>query len=62
MSSNELSVEVSLEDVLRIASAAGFAMVQRQSVRTAYTSNVRSMMHTVYDSAFWTMQKPLESN
>lgn len=58
MGSDELSIELPLDDVLRIAAAAGFVTLQRQSVETAYTTDTRSMMRTVYDSQFWTMQKP----
>jgi hypothetical protein len=32
--------------------------LQRQSVETAYTRDTQSLMRTVYDSQFWTMQKP----
>ena len=31
--------------------------LQRQSVETAYTCDPQSLMRTVYDSQFWTMQK-----
>lgn len=57
MSSDELSIEVTLEDVIRIAKATGFEMLQQQMVQTPYTSDPRSMIQTVYNSAFWTMRK-----
>lgn len=40
------------------AGQAGFVELQRQSVETAYTRDTQSLMRTVYDSQFWTMQKP----
>ncbi|GAQ89422.1 hypothetical protein KFL_005200030 [Klebsormidium nitens] len=55
---DELSVELSLETILRIARSFGLKLKREpQFVSTTYTSNPRSMMTTRYNCAFWTMIK-----
>jgi len=53
----ELSVELSLEDVKAAATANGLKCVREEFVSAAYTSNPQSMYRTVYTCAFWTMVK-----
>lgn len=54
---DQASLELSLEDVKRVALQMGFR-VEREEMREAcYTANGRSMMHTQYLCAFWTMVK-----
>lgn len=51
----EMSVELSLEDVKRVAYHFGFRLLADTIVQTTYTANQRSMMRNLYDCAFWTM-------
>ena len=53
----EMSVEVSLEDVKRVAVAHGFELEREDMVQAMYTANPQSMMHTEYTCALWTMVK-----
>eukprot|EP01025_Chloroclados_australasicus_P065714 TRINITY_DN8955_c0_g1_i1.p1 TRINITY_DN8955_c0_g1~~TRINITY_DN8955_c0_g1_i1.p1 ORF type:complete len:446 (-),score=33.14 TRINITY_DN8955_c0_g1_i1:380-1606(-) len=57
LSSEELSIEVPLNDVVNIATGLGFKLIKQEMVPAAYLANVRSMYQTVYRCAFWTMQK-----
>lgn len=54
---NEMSVELSLEDVKRVASQYGFEIEKERTIETTYTTNPRSMMQNRYYAAFWTMRK-----
>ncbi|CDY19123.1 BnaA04g18630D [Brassica napus] len=54
---NEMSIELSLEDVKRVASQYGFEIEKERTIETTYTTNPRSMMQNRYYTAFWTMRK-----
>ncbi|KAG9129263.1 hypothetical protein Leryth_006474 [Lithospermum erythrorhizon] len=54
---DDMSIEISLEDVKRIALQYGFQSEKESTVETTYTSNQRSMMQNRYFAAFWTMRK-----
>ncbi|KAL1221216.1 hypothetical protein V5N11_011018 [Cardamine amara subsp. amara] len=54
---NEMSIELSLEDVKRVASHYGFVIEKERTIETTYSSNPRSMMKNRYYPAFWTMRK-----
>lgn len=58
---DEMSVEISLEDVKSIAASVGLRCVRDEFVKAAYTSNQRSLYQTVYKCAFWTMVKDSSS-
>eukprot|EP00884_Botryococcus_braunii_P007642 jgi/Botrbrau1/1687/Bobra.116_2s0029.2 len=53
----ELSIEVSLDDVERISCAMGFRLLRKEMVPTGFNVNLRSMMTSSYRSVFWTMEK-----
>ena len=58
LSSEELSVELCLEDIERLALGMGFAHEGAlEMVEATYTCNCRSMMRTVFDCGFFTMVK-----
>ncbi|KAI3523917.1 hypothetical protein L1887_02430 [Cichorium endivia] len=60
---DEMSVELSLEDVKRVAISYGFQLEVEKTIETTYTTNPRAMMQNHYFSAFWTMRKkPLATN
>ncbi|KAL2947209.1 hypothetical protein AAZX31_20G058300 [Glycine max] len=54
---DEMSIELSLEDVKRVALHYGFELEKERTIETTYTANSRSMMQNRYFSAFWTMRK-----
>ncbi|XP_059067059.1 uncharacterized protein LOC131073111 isoform X2 [Cryptomeria japonica] len=54
---DEMSIELSLEDVKRIAFHYGFELETEKTIETTYTANFRSMMQNRYFAAFWTMIK-----
>nr|XP_043613228.1 carnosine N-methyltransferase-like [Erigeron canadensis] len=54
---DEMSIELSLEDVKRIAIHYGFQLEVEKTIETTYTTNPRAMMQNRYFSAFWTMRK-----
>ena len=54
---DEMSIELSLEDVKRVAFHYGFEFENERTIETTYTANSRSMMQNRYFSAFWTMRK-----
>ncbi|KAI7743561.1 hypothetical protein M8C21_000760 [Ambrosia artemisiifolia] len=54
---DEMSVELSLEDVKRVAIHYGFQLEVEKTIETTYTTNPRAMMQNHYFSAFWTMRK-----
>ncbi|KAL3844800.1 hypothetical protein ACJIZ3_002203 [Penstemon smallii] len=53
----EMSIELSLEDVKRVALHYGFKIEKESIIETTYTTNPRSMMQNRYYAAFWTMRK-----
>ncbi|XP_029999819.1 carnosine N-methyltransferase [Sphaeramia orbicularis] len=56
---NELSVELSYEDIRSAMVKYGFHIeVERESVPTTYTENDRSMLRYVYDCVFFVARKP----
>lgn len=56
---NELSIEVSYEDLKNVIIQLGFLIeVERDSVRTTYTVNHLSMMKYFYDCIFFVARKP----
>ncbi|XP_011004471.1 PREDICTED: UPF0586 protein C9orf41 homolog isoform X2 [Populus euphratica] len=54
---DEMSIELSLEDVKRVALNYGFEVEKESTIETTYTSNPRAMMQNRYFAAFWTMRK-----
>ncbi|XP_037496275.1 carnosine N-methyltransferase [Jatropha curcas] len=54
---DEMSIELSLEDVKRVALHYGFQLEKESTIETTYTTNPRSMMQNRYFAAFWTMRK-----
>ncbi|XP_042509824.1 carnosine N-methyltransferase-like isoform X2 [Macadamia integrifolia] len=54
---DEMSIELSLEDVKRVAFHYGFLLEKEKTIETTYTANLRSMMQNRYSAAFWTMTK-----
>lgn len=57
LSSDEISIEITLEEVLEISSNLGFKMLQQKTMISPYTSDKHSMMSTDYKCEFWTMQR-----
>jgi len=58
LSTDEMSIEVTLEDVLRLSTEAGFREVRRKTVpHVPYTADPHSMMSTCYHCELWTMRK-----
>uniref|UniRef100_H3CG24 Carnosine N-methyltransferase n=1 Tax=Tetraodon nigroviridis TaxID=99883 RepID=H3CG24_TETNG len=58
---NELSVELSYEDIRTAVLTTGFHLeVERESVQTTYTENQRSMLRYLYDCVFFVARKPAE--
>ncbi|XP_046871747.1 carnosine N-methyltransferase [Hypomesus transpacificus] len=56
---NELSIELSYEDVRAAIIKYGFDMeVERESVHTTYTENACSMLKYLYDCVFFVARKP----
>ncbi|KAL0911094.1 hypothetical protein M5K25_019206 [Dendrobium thyrsiflorum] len=53
----EMSIEISLEDVKKVALQYGFEFEMEKIIETTYTANPRSMMQNHYYTAFWTMKK-----
>ncbi|EEE64325.1 hypothetical protein OsJ_19164 [Oryza sativa Japonica Group] len=54
---DDMSIELSLEDVKRVAYHYGFVMEVEKMIDTTYTANMKSMMQNRYRAAFWTMRK-----
>lgn len=54
---DEMSIDLSLEDVKRVALHYGFIFEKESTIETTYTTNLRSMMQNRYYAAFWTMRK-----
>ncbi|KAM0884896.1 hypothetical protein ACQ4PT_030707 [Festuca glaucescens] len=54
---DDMSIELSLEDVKRVAYHYGFVLEVEKMIDTTYTANMASMMQNRYRAAFWTMRK-----
>ncbi|KAI5019543.1 hypothetical protein ZWY2020_044431 [Hordeum vulgare] len=54
---DDMSIELSLEDVKRVAYHYGFVMEVEKMIDTRYTANMASMMQNRYRATFWTMRK-----
>ncbi|XP_034893859.1 uncharacterized protein [Populus alba] len=54
---DEMSIELSLEDVKCVAFDYGFEVEKEKTIETTYATNPRSMMQNRYFAAFWTMRK-----
>lgn len=55
----ELSVELSLEEVAAAAGALGFRTLRSELVPASFLRNQRSMLqNATYQCAWWTLQKP----
>ncbi|XP_017969679.1 PREDICTED: uncharacterized protein LOC18612248 isoform X3 [Theobroma cacao] len=54
---DEMSIELSLEDVKKVALRYGFQFEKEQTIETTYTTNPRSMMQNHYFAVFWTLRK-----
>ncbi|XP_030592773.1 carnosine N-methyltransferase isoform X1 [Archocentrus centrarchus] len=58
---NELSVELSYEDIRTAMVKFGFHLeVEKESMQTTYTENDRSMLRYVYDCVYFVARKPAE--
>ncbi|XP_058493136.1 carnosine N-methyltransferase [Solea solea] len=58
---NELSVELSFEDIRTAMVKFGFCLeVEKESMQTTYTENDRSMLKYVYDCVFFVARKPAD--
>ncbi|XP_024401463.1 uncharacterized protein [Physcomitrium patens] len=53
----EMSIELSLEDVKKVAARFGLVLKSERFIETTYTANRRSMMQNRYTAVFWTMVK-----
>jgi len=53
----EMSLELSLEDVKMVAARFGLVLKSERMIETTYTANCRSMMQNRYTAVFWTMVK-----
>lgn len=58
---SDLSIEISLLDIERIAEKMGFMTISKKFIPAPYLANTRAMFQTVYRAAFWTMQKRFNS-
>ncbi|XP_028799338.1 carnosine N-methyltransferase isoform X1 [Neltuma alba] len=54
---DDMSIELSLEDVKGVALHYGFEFEKESTIETTYTTNPRSMMQNRYFAAFWVMRK-----
>ncbi|XP_038725262.1 carnosine N-methyltransferase-like [Tripterygium wilfordii] len=54
---DEMSIELSLEDVKRVALHYGFQFEKEETIETTYSTNPQSMMQNRYFAAFWTARK-----
>ncbi|KAJ1263605.1 hypothetical protein BS78_09G198600 [Paspalum vaginatum] len=54
---DDMSIELSLEDVKKVAYHYGFMMEVEKMIETTYTSNLKAMMQNRYRAVFWTMRK-----
>ncbi|KAF9484269.1 N2227-domain-containing protein [Pholiota conissans] len=54
---NDLSVELDLEEVKALARSVGFEISNETTIPTTYTNNAKSMLGYVYNASFWTATK-----
>ncbi|KAI0698982.1 N2227-domain-containing protein [Cerioporus squamosus] len=54
---NDPSVELTLEEVKTLARKIGFEISNERTIDTTYTNNAQSMLGYVYHAAFWTATK-----
>ncbi|KJA23747.1 hypothetical protein HYPSUDRAFT_184819 [Hypholoma sublateritium FD-334 SS-4] len=54
---NDLSVELDLEEVKTLARTIGFEISNEATIPTTYTNNAQSMLGYVYNASFWTATK-----
>jgi len=54
---DDMSIELSLEDVKKVAYHYGFVMEVEKMIETTFSANMRAMMQNQYRAAFWTMRK-----
>ncbi|KAF7335718.1 N2227-domain-containing protein [Mycena venus] len=54
---NDPSIELSLEEVKTLAHAIGFRIENERTIDTTYTNNAQGMLGYVYHAAFWTATK-----
>ncbi|KAJ7763152.1 N2227-domain-containing protein [Mycena maculata] len=54
---NDPSVELTLDEVKALARAVGFRITDERTIDTTYTSNAQGMLGYVYHAAFWTATK-----
>ncbi|KAG9069223.1 hypothetical protein KI688_010120 [Linnemannia hyalina] len=54
---NEISVELSLEEVIELAKTIGFKMEIQEPVKSTYMANPHGMLKYVYECARWTATK-----
>ncbi|KZT00712.1 N2227-domain-containing protein [Laetiporus sulphureus 93-53] len=56
-STNDPSVELTLEEVKTLARKIGFEISNERTIDTTYTNNTQSMLGYIYHAAFWTATK-----
>ncbi|TFY62950.1 hypothetical protein EVJ58_g3544 [Rhodofomes roseus] len=54
---NDPSIELTLEEVKTLARKIGFEISNERTIDTTYTNNAQSMLGYVYHAAFWTAKK-----
>ncbi|QRV84994.1 hypothetical protein RhiJN_13010 [Ceratobasidium sp. AG-Ba] len=54
---NDMSIELDLEQVKELARKVGFEITNERTIPTTYTGNVESMLGYVYQASFWTATK-----
>ncbi|KAF8179881.1 N2227-domain-containing protein [Pholiota molesta] len=54
---NDLSIELDLEEVKALARTIGFEISNEATIPTTYTNNAKSMLGYVYEASFWTATK-----
>ncbi|KAJ1301282.1 hypothetical protein OPQ81_003687 [Rhizoctonia solani] len=55
--SNDMSIELDLEEVKELARKIGFEIYNERTIPTTYTGNSESMLGYVYQASFWTATK-----
>ena len=59
LSTDELSIEISMAEVQRVAQKLGFVILKSETgKRCRYMCDDSSMLHQEYVTAMWTAQKP----
>ncbi|CAN6465216.1 unnamed protein product [Victoria cruziana] len=54
---DEMSIELSLDDVKRVSLHYGLELEMEKTIKTTYTANPKSMMQNWYFTAFWIMRR-----